>query len=460
MLASTSSAWNERLDAPASTSGYDEQQRNGGGPRQQQQQQQQQPLARPAPTRTMSHPAPTTSRRGRPEGRPPRPMNAWLLFRTAQLKLLQKENPDGLRKSQGELSKMIAEMWRNCDPEVRQSFEDLAKKRKDEFRLAYPDYRYGPTKEKPKINKTAAPERSTPRARPQLRVEAPREPSPNPQGGSHSSIYPSHHLSPPGGQYGTAPSHPASVLPTPTSASTSWPERSSLDYQTELSGAVEEAAQHPDYVYPPPMPSSAPATTSSFQSSLAFLGASIDSLAQPPSIYSRSPQDHHPRHAPAGEEDFHRTHVVHAPQQQHYGHASGTAVYDGSGTIATPSNRHLPPPVDIAHGEEYHYLPERYHQPARSGYPQLGNSVAQSYQSSYFSAPPPPTMYHDSAPADMVRPPHEAPNSASFTPISPHGPVQPYTTQQHAPEPAYDPRRSPYPIVGHPHYWNGAARQS
>ena len=46
-------------------------------------------------------------------------MNAWLLFRTAQLKAMQRENPDGLRKSQGELSKMIAELWRNCDPEVR-----------------------------------------------------------------------------------------------------------------------------------------------------------------------------------------------------------------------------------------------------------------------------------------------------------------------------------------------------
>lgn len=46
-------------------------------------------------------------------------MNAWLLFRTAQLKVMQRENPNGLRKSQGELSKIIAEMWKNCDPEVR-----------------------------------------------------------------------------------------------------------------------------------------------------------------------------------------------------------------------------------------------------------------------------------------------------------------------------------------------------
>lgn len=46
-------------------------------------------------------------------------MNAWLLFRTAQLKVLQRENPDGLRESQGELSKLIAEMWKNCDHEVR-----------------------------------------------------------------------------------------------------------------------------------------------------------------------------------------------------------------------------------------------------------------------------------------------------------------------------------------------------
>lgn len=86
--------------------------------------QEQQPLAyRPAPpartTSAPSVPVASTSRPRRPEGRPPRPMNAWLLFRTAQLKLMQHESPEGLRKSQGELSKLIAEKWRNVDAEVR-----------------------------------------------------------------------------------------------------------------------------------------------------------------------------------------------------------------------------------------------------------------------------------------------------------------------------------------------------
>lgn len=46
-------------------------------------------------------------------------MNAWLIFRTAQLKLLKEEDPHGPRKSQGEMSKIIAKRWRTVDSEVR-----------------------------------------------------------------------------------------------------------------------------------------------------------------------------------------------------------------------------------------------------------------------------------------------------------------------------------------------------
>ncbi|GAA5826069.1 hypothetical protein JCM11251_000114 [Rhodosporidiobolus azoricus] len=81
---------------------------------------------------------------GREPGKPPRPMNAWLLFRTAQLKQIQDDNP-GLRKSQGELSKIISQMWKTCDPEVRSGYEALAKERKLEHARAYPDYRYAPS---------------------------------------------------------------------------------------------------------------------------------------------------------------------------------------------------------------------------------------------------------------------------------------------------------------------------
>ncbi|GAA5994188.1 hypothetical protein JCM5350_002180 [Sporobolomyces pararoseus] len=79
--------------------------------------------------------------------RPPRPMNAWLLFRNAQVKQLQSENPDE-RRAQGQLSKIIAELWKSASPETKRQYENLAKEKKEEHARLYPDYRYTP-REKP-----------------------------------------------------------------------------------------------------------------------------------------------------------------------------------------------------------------------------------------------------------------------------------------------------------------------
>ncbi|GAA5892585.1 hypothetical protein JCM8208_005856 [Rhodotorula glutinis] len=103
------------------------------------------------PASASNPPSPTRTR----SDRPPRPMNAWLLFRTAQLRQMQEDNP-GLRKSQGELSKLISEMWKSVSPEVKQGYEDLARQRKVEHARIYPDYRYAPADKpasKPKASK-------------------------------------------------------------------------------------------------------------------------------------------------------------------------------------------------------------------------------------------------------------------------------------------------------------------
>ncbi|GAA5865609.1 hypothetical protein JCM3774_002068 [Rhodotorula dairenensis] len=292
MLASSLSAWNARRDAPTSSSVDSD---SAQGPAQQQLQREQhrraqqppsppplpQQLARPTPLRTSSYPA-AASRRGRPEGKPPRPMNAWLLFRTEQLKLLQSENPDGARKSQGELSKIIAETWRNCDPGVRQSFEDLAKKRKAEFRLMYPDYRYGPSKEKPKITRAPAPGRSEARSRPQLRID-PLRASTSRATLDQAPVYQTSSMATSERQPGIAA---GSVLPTPISAKVPSSSRNPVMFQAEHPGPPAAAAvHHLDYMLPSaPTPSSAPAGTSSFQASLAFLSGSIDSLAEPAEV--------------------------------------------------------------------------------------------------------------------------------------------------------------------------------
>jgi hypothetical protein len=53
------------------------------------------PLAPPPPvaSTTSRHAGRTSTSTSRPADRPPRPMNAWLLFRTAQLRQIQEDNP-------------------------------------------------------------------------------------------------------------------------------------------------------------------------------------------------------------------------------------------------------------------------------------------------------------------------------------------------------------------------------
>ncbi|GAA5836610.1 hypothetical protein JCM3766R1_006969 [Sporobolomyces carnicolor] len=100
------------------------------------------PTMRSVPAPTASHAPATTATGAKPE-RPPRPMNAWLLFRNAQVKQLQNENPTE-RKAQGQLSKIIAELWKAASPETKQKYESLAQEKKLEHARLYPDYRYTP----------------------------------------------------------------------------------------------------------------------------------------------------------------------------------------------------------------------------------------------------------------------------------------------------------------------------
>ncbi|GAA5987363.1 hypothetical protein JCM11641_006944 [Rhodosporidiobolus odoratus] len=164
----------------------------------------------------------------RDPSRPPRPMNAWLLFRTAQLRQIQEDNP-GMRKSQGELSKIISEMWKNCDPEVRAGYEALAKQRKVEHQRIYPDYRYAPNSRPASSSSAPA---SGKAAKPRLSSSSTRKPSLRLSPSSaHTAGYPSLSAPPSAeGRYSTSssssstthsqshsPSHsPAySALPTP-----------------------------------------------------------------------------------------------------------------------------------------------------------------------------------------------------------------------------------------------------
>ncbi|GAA5851537.1 hypothetical protein JCM5353_005905 [Sporobolomyces roseus] len=87
--------------------------------------QQQLPSSSAVPSSSRPTNAPT-----QPE-RPPRPMNAWLIFRNHQVKLMQDANPTE-RRAQGQLSK------------TKRAYEALAREKKEQHARLYPDYQYTP----------------------------------------------------------------------------------------------------------------------------------------------------------------------------------------------------------------------------------------------------------------------------------------------------------------------------
>jgi hypothetical protein len=98
------------------------------------------------------------------DGRPPRPANAWILYRSAKMKVLKEPQTSGQpRRTQADISKLIAEMWKNETPGVRQYYEAMSDMKKAEHLAQYPTYRFQPMKkadkEKARLEKKAQKER-------------------------------------------------------------------------------------------------------------------------------------------------------------------------------------------------------------------------------------------------------------------------------------------------------------
>ncbi|KAF8972930.1 hypothetical protein BDZ97DRAFT_1751999 [Flammula alnicola] len=85
---------------------------------------------------------------GRPN--PPRPPNAWIIFRRAMLKVIPPVAPGEPRRSQGEFSRIINVMWRGLNEQSRAYYDRLAEEAKALHRLKYPDYKYRPKKKEEK----------------------------------------------------------------------------------------------------------------------------------------------------------------------------------------------------------------------------------------------------------------------------------------------------------------------
>ena len=84
------------------------------------------------------------------EKRPPRPPNAWIIYRSAKVREMSSENPGQPRKVQADVSREISERWRTESPEVKAHYERLADEKKAEHQLLFPNYRFQPMKKEEK----------------------------------------------------------------------------------------------------------------------------------------------------------------------------------------------------------------------------------------------------------------------------------------------------------------------
>jgi hypothetical protein len=78
--------------------------------------------------------------------KPPRPPNAWIIYRSDKLQNLPPPPLGQPKPTQAEVSKIIAAQWRAESAEVRATYDDRAETAKAEHARMYPDYRFAPMK--------------------------------------------------------------------------------------------------------------------------------------------------------------------------------------------------------------------------------------------------------------------------------------------------------------------------
>ncbi|KAG2153633.1 uncharacterized protein EDB93DRAFT_1248537 [Suillus bovinus] len=101
----------------------------------------------------------------RPQTQPPRPPNAWILYRSDKIKVLPPAEPGQRSRAQADVSKLISDMWRNESDAVKLEYERLADAKKAEHQRLYPDYRFQPMKKEEKERLKEAKRQSKERAR-------------------------------------------------------------------------------------------------------------------------------------------------------------------------------------------------------------------------------------------------------------------------------------------------------
>jgi hypothetical protein len=119
------------------------------------------------PIRATAARAPSASSR-----QPPRPLNAWILYRKAKLAELLKEEPELKRQPQAELSKRISRLWKEESDEIRTRYEYEANVHKTQHQEQYPDYQFRPQKraEKERMREERRVEKEKERKQQQRRI--------------------------------------------------------------------------------------------------------------------------------------------------------------------------------------------------------------------------------------------------------------------------------------------------
>lgn len=110
----------------------------------------------------MAGPVRTAPRTRAAGDQPPRPPNAWILYRSDRVREMPPPLPGQLR-TQADVSKAISEQWRNESEATRAEYERRAEMKKAEHHAQYPDYRFQPKskeqKERQRLEKKQEKER-------------------------------------------------------------------------------------------------------------------------------------------------------------------------------------------------------------------------------------------------------------------------------------------------------------
>ncbi|KAH9945697.1 hypothetical protein B0H21DRAFT_822902 [Amylocystis lapponica] len=147
---------------------------------------------------------------------PPRPPNAWILYRSDKMHQLPAKQPGTKGPLQADISRELSKAWRAESDQVRTYYEQMAEIRKTQHQAMYPNYQFKPVKKEEKLKMRQQKKEEKDRARESKKQKSRYTPYPNPAMVSSAHI-PYYSTSANYGTEGPSPPLSAASLPSPTS---------------------------------------------------------------------------------------------------------------------------------------------------------------------------------------------------------------------------------------------------